>query len=177
MAIAITLIAGAAAWGFVRAQAGTSESALQSNAVATNDLLDEHFSLANMYFGTTTSVTFLVYNIGTITDQIQSVRLYDSAASMNIFYNYTKHSPCSGDCANDLKATGGTNCKKAATSLESPSLTQTTIHTTDEEFYTLTLPGSASGCPSYGNSFSTSDTYTIVVTGVYGNVETLSQLG
>lgn len=173
LAIAMTLIAGAAAWGFVRSQAAVSEGALQSGALNTNDMLAEHFVIATMYFGTTTSATFLVYNTGTITDQVASVRLYDSAGLVNVFYNYTKHSPCTGDCVMDLKSSLTTKCKAAAT--ESPSLTQTTVKSSDEEFYTLTIPGTTSNCPSYGQLFTVGTTYTIVVTGVYGNVVTFSQ--
>jgi len=77
----------------------------------------------------------------------------------------------------DLKSSSSGKCKTVATSLESPSLTQTTFHATDEEFFTLTIPSTSSGCPSYGTTFSASDTYTIVVTGIYGNVQTLSSLG
>ena len=58
LTIAMTLIAGAATWGFVRSQAGVSENALQSNAANTNNLLNEHFGVVDMYFGTTTSTTF-----------------------------------------------------------------------------------------------------------------------
>lgn len=177
LALAMTLIAGAAAWSFARSEAAASEAALQGNQLNTNDMLAEHFAVTTMYFGTTTSVTFMIYNTGSITEQIQSVRLYDSAGQMNIFYNSTKHSPCSGDCANDLKGSTGTNCKKAASSLESPSLTQTTVHSTNEAFYSLTIPGTATGCPSYSATFSSTDTYTVVVTGIYGNVQSFSAPG
>jgi len=177
LAIAMTLIAGAAAWSFARSQAAASEAALQGNQLNTNDLLAEHFSVADMYFGSTTTVTFMTYNTGSITDQVASVRLYDSAGLINVFYNYTKHSPCSGDCVMDLKSTLSSKCKAAATSYETPSLTQTTLHSTDEEFYTLTIPGTTSSCPSYGQTFSSTTTYTVVVTGIYGNVQTSSALG
>jgi len=177
LAIAMTIIAGAAAWSFVRSQAGNSEGALQSGAIATNNMLAEHFTIATMYFGTTTSVTFMVYNTGSVTDQVASVRLYDSAGLVNVFYNYTKHSPCTGDCVLDLKSSLTSKCKTVATSDESPSLTQTTVRSTNEAFYTLTIPGTTSNCPSYGQTWSGTTTYTVVVTGIYGNTVTYSQLG
>ena len=177
LAIAMTLVAGAAAWGYVRSQAANSENALEVNGVATNDMLSEHFAINDMYFPTTTSATFMLYNTGSVTDQITSVRLYDSAGLINLFYNFTKHSPCSGDCVLDLRSTLSSKCKAAATTYETPSLTQTTLHSTDEAFYTLTIPGTTSSCPSYGQTFSSTTTYTVVVTGVYGNVQTSSALG
>ena len=175
LAIAVTLVAGAAAWGFVRAEAVASEDSIQSGAVGTNDYLAEHFSVVDMYFPTTTSVTFWTYNTGTITDQLVSVRLYDSAGLINVYYNSTTHSPCSGDCVSDLRSTLTTKCKTAASSYESISLTTTTVKSSNTELYTLTIPPTATNCPSFGQSWVSGTTYTIVATGVYGNSVTYSQ--
>ena len=131
LAIAMTLIAGAAAWGFVNSQAGVSEGALQNNAVATNDMLSEHFSVADMYFGTTTSATFLIYNTGSLTFQIQSVRFYDSAGLVNLYYNSTGTGASKADKVYDLKSSLATKCKTAGTTYESPSLTAD--HAQDDE--------------------------------------------
>jgi len=177
LAIAMTLVAGAAAWGYVRSQAASSESALNSNALNTNNLLNEHFSIVDLYFPTTTSATFILYNTGSLTDQVQSVRLYDSAGLINVYYNSTKHSPCNGDCVMDLKSSLSGECKTAAGSYETPSVTGTTYKTTNEAFFTVTIPPTTSNCPSYGQTISSSNTYTVVVTGIYGNVQTFSQQG
>jgi hypothetical protein len=175
LAIAMTLIAGAATWGYVRSQAGVSEGALQGNAVATNDMLSEHFAVVDMYFGTTTSATFWVYNTGSLTFQIQSVRLYDSNASVNLFYNYTQIGPVRTDQVYDLGSSLSSKCKTTATSYEAPSLTGTTVKTTNEQPYALTIPPTSGGCPSFGQSFVNGTTYTVVVTGLYGNVVAFSQ--
>ena len=177
LAIAMTLIAGAAAWGFINSQAGVSEGALQANAVANNNMLDEHFSITDMYFGSSTSATFLFYNTGTLTDQVQSVRIYDSSGLVNLFYNSTGTGASKADYVYDLKSTASGQCKTAATSYESPSLTLTTVKVTTEEFYTLTVPPTQGSCPSFGQTFTSTDTYTIVVTGIYGNSVTYSQEG
>ena len=182
LAIAMTLVAGAAAWGFVRGQAGSSEGALQSNAVATNDLLSEHFAIPNMYFGATTStnvVTFMFYNTGSLTDQIASVRLYDSAGLVNLLYTSTGTGASQTDYVYDLRSTLSSQCKTAAySSYESPSLTLTTVKTTNWQLYTLTIPPTTSNCPSYGQTFGVAGsgtTYTVVVTGIYGNSVTFTQ--
>jgi hypothetical protein len=177
LAIAMTLIAGAAAWGFVRSQAGNSESALQANAVVTNNMLNEHFSVTDMYFPSSTSMTFLFYNTGTLTDQVQSVRLYASSGGMNLFYNYTGSGSSKADYVYDLASTLTARCKTAGSTYESPSLTLTVVKVTNEEFFTLTVPPTQSNCPSFGQTFASTTTYTIVVTGIYGNAVTYSQAG
>jgi hypothetical protein len=175
LAIAMTLIAGAAACGFVRSQAASSEGALQGNAVATNDLLSEHFSVFTMYFGTTTSATFWVYNTGSVTFQIASVRVYDSAGLVNLLYSSTGSGASKADYVYDLRSGLPSQCATAASTYESPSVTGTTVRTTNEQLYTLTIPPTTSSCPSYGQTFVSGTTYTIVVTGIYGNTNAFSQ--
>jgi len=177
----MTLIAGAAAWGFVRNQAGNSEGALQNGAQATNNMLSEHFAVFTAYFGaptSTTTMTFWVYNTGSLAFQIASVRLYDSAGLVNILYSSTGSGASKADYVYDLKSSLSSQCATAATSFESPSVTLTTVKTTNEQLYTLTIPGTQSSCPSYGQTFGVSGsavTYTVVVTGLYGNTVTFSQ--
>lgn len=175
LAIAVTLVAGAAAWGFVRAQAVASEDSIQSGAVGTNNYLAEHFNVVDMYFPSSTTVTFWTYNTGTITDQINSVRLYGSTSLINLYFNYTASGSTKTDRVYDLLSTLSTKCKTAASSYESISLTQTTVKTSNTELYTLTIPPTTTNCPSFGQSWVSGTTYTIVVTGVYGNTETYSQ--
>jgi len=175
LAIAMTLIAGAAAWGFVRSQAANSEGALQTGAVNTNNMLSEHFQVVDMYFGTTTSATFWVYNTGTLTDQVFSVRLYGSGGTINLLYNFTQSSGVKTDYVYDLRSTVASKCKTAATSYESPSLTGTIVKTTDAQLFTLTIPPTSSNCPSFGSTWTSGHTYTVVVTGIYGNSVTYTQ--
>ena len=176
LAIAMTLIAGAAAWGFVRSQAANSEGALQNNAIVTNDLLSEHVSVVDMYFGTTTAGTFMIYNTGSLTYQIASVRLYDSAGLINLLYSSTGSGASKADQVYDLRSVLSTQCKTAAyPTYESPSVTLTTLRTTNEQLFTLTIPPTTSSCPSFGQVFTVGNTYTVVVTGLYGSVQTSSQ--
>jgi hypothetical protein len=179
LAIAMTLVAGAAAWGFVNSQAGVSEGALNSQAVATNDMLSEHFGVVDMYFGTTTSTTFMVYNTGSLTFQVASVRIYDSAGLINVLYSSTGSGASKTDYVYDLRSTLSTQCKTAASTYESTpqgtTLTKTNVKVTTEELYTLTIPPTTSNCPSYGQTFTVGTTYTVVVTGLYGTVQTFTE--
>jgi flagellin-like protein len=175
LAISITLVAGAAAWGFVRAQAGASETALQGNAVNTNNLLSEHFNVVDMYFGTTTSATFWVYNTGSLTYQVFSVRIYSSTTSVNLLYNFTVSGGVKTDQVYDLRSGLATKCKTAASSYEAPVIAATSVKVTNAQFYTLTIPPTSASCPSFGQTITSGTTYTVVVTGIYGNVVTYSQ--
>ena len=175
LAIAITLVAGAAAWGYVRAQAGASETALQGNAVNTNNLLSEHFGVVDMYFGTTTSATFWVYNTGSLTYSIFSVRLYSSTSTVNLLYNYTVAGGVKTDQVYDLRSNLATKCKTAAATYETPAITVTSVKVTNAQFFTMTIPPTSGSCPSFGQTITAGTTYTVVVTGIYGNVVTYSQ--
>ena len=175
LAIAITLVAGAAAWGYVRGAAGSSESALQNGASNTNNLLSEHFGVVDMYFGTTTSATFWVYNTGALTFQTFSVRLYGPSGTVNLLFNYTQSGGVKTDYVYDLRSGLNTKCKTAASSYETPSLTGTTAKSTNALMFTLTIPPTLSNCPSFGNTWTSGNTYAVVVTGIYGNVVTYSQ--
>ena len=175
LAIAITLIAGTAAWSYVRSQAAVSEGAIQNNAQTNNNFLNEHYNVVDMYFGTTTSATFWVYNTGSVTYQTFSVRLYGSTGLVNLFFNYTQSGNVKTDQVYDLRSGLATKCKTAAATYEAPSVTATTVRTTNAQLYALTIPPTLSNCPSFGLTFVSGTTYTVVVTGLYGNVVTYSQ--
>lgn len=175
LAIAITLVAGAAAWSYVRNQAAVSEGAIQNGAQSNNNYLNEHYNVIDMYFGTTTSTTFWVYNTGSLTYQTFSVRLYGSTGLVNLLFNFTQSNGVKTDQVYDLRSSLATKCKTAASSYESPSLTGTTLKTTNAQIYTLTIPGTQANCPSFGQTWVSGTTYSVVVTGLYGNVVTYSQ--
>lgn len=170
--IAMTIIAGAATWSYVRTQAGASENALQSNFNSTDDFLNEHFDIVDMYFGSSTSTSFWVYNTGSVTLSVFSVRLYDSAGLVNLLFNYTQTGSSRTDYVYDLSSSTTTECKTAASSYESPSLTGTPVKMTTAELFTLTIPGAQSNCPSFGQTFISGTTYAVSVTGLYGNTVT-----
>jgi hypothetical protein len=176
LAIAITLVAGAAAWGYARNQAVVSESALQTNYGITNNFLNEKFEVTTMYFGSTTQATFWIYNLGTLTFSPFSVRLYDSAGLINLEYNYTGSGASRTDRVYDLSSSLATKCKTAASSYESPILTTSTVKSTNQQTFALTIPGTLSNCPSFGQTFASGTTYTVIVTGLYGNVYTYAQV-
>jgi hypothetical protein len=178
LTIAITLVAGAATWSFARSEAGVSEAALQSNVLNTNNYLSEQFKVIDMTFGSTTSVTIWIYNLGSLTFSPFQIRLYDSAGLINILYNYTQSGSVKTDRVFDLQAGSSyyhSTCGVSGSSYESPSLSTTTVKTTNAQTIALTIPSAIANCPSYGQTFSSGTTYTVVVTGLYGNVITYYQ--
>jgi flagellin-like protein len=178
LTIGITLIAGAATWSFLRSQAGVTENTLQGNVLNTDNYLGEQFKVVDMTFPSTTSATVWIYNIGSLTMSPFQVRLYDSAGLINILYNYTTSGSTKTDRVFDIQASAAnyhTTCRLAGSSYESPTISTTTVKTTNAQTITLTVPGVISGCPSYGQTLNSGTTYTVVVTGLYGNTYTFYQ--
>jgi flagellin-like protein len=78
--IVITLIAGAALFGYVNSQASTSESNLgQANAANVN-YLNERFVVADMSFSGNSVVLYL-YNNGNVTLNLSEAILYNAAGN------------------------------------------------------------------------------------------------
>jgi hypothetical protein len=175
LAIAITVIAGAGVWGYVRSQAGLSEQALGNSVLNNNNFLQEHFAVEDLYYGTSTSATLWVYNTGNVNLQVLSIRLVGPSGTMNLLFNYTQSGSTKTDYVFDLRSSLTGKCKTAASSYESPLISATVVKTTNAQLYTLTIPPTQSNCPSYGSTFTTGNTYSVIVTGVYGNVQTYSQ--
>jgi len=171
----MTVVAGAATWGFVRAEAGLSESALQSNAQNTNNYLGEQFNVIDMTFPSTTQTTAWILNVGTLTYSPFSIRLYDSAGLINILYNYTVSGSVYTDRVFDLRAGASyyhSTCRLVGSTYETPKLSTTTVRTSNSQTIALTIPSTVANCPSYGQTFASGTSYTVVVTGLYGNVVT-----
>jgi flagellin-like protein len=179
LAIAITLVAGAATWTFVRSQAASSEAALQSSALTNDNFLGEQFKVTDMTFGSTTQTTVWIYNLGTLTLSVFSIRLYDSSGLVNILYNYTQSGSVFTNRVFDLRASSSyyhSACRLSGSSYESPVISSTKVKSTNIQTFALTIPNALSNCPSYGNAFTNGTTYSVVVTGLYGNVITYFQV-
>jgi len=175
----MTLIAGAATWSYVRAQAGSSEGAILGSSLTNSNFLGEQFKVTDMTFASTTQASAWVYNLGTLTLSVFSIRLYDSAGLVNILYNYTQSGSVKTDMVYDLRASSTyyySTCRLAGSSYETPLISSTTVKSTNVQTYALTIPSAISNCPSYGQTFTSGTTYTVVVTGLYGNVVTFYQV-
>jgi flagellin-like protein len=147
--VAITLISGAALFGYVNGQAAGSENQLGAANEANVNFLKERFVIVDVNFSQSnpsTSISIWIYNNGVVTLNITQIELYNNARSMDIFY---QHHPSSTSC---------TLRPLPAYSLPAPLSNPLKI--------TLILP---SGCASE-SSFASGTTYYVNSLGVFGNI-------
>lgn len=172
LAIAITIIAGAAVFGFVNGQAGTTEQQYGVAAGQTAGFLAEKFVVPLLTFPNSTSVTVWVYNSGSI--NFNPVQI--------LFYNSTKS--CTGSCTSislqyNATAVADVNhagCEAASTN-ENPVFSAVELKPGGLMQITLKIPQgfSGTGCTS-GYQLSNGGVYYVNIVGAYGNVVTYFQV-
>src|SRR5712692_2311008 len=151
LTIAITLVAGAALFGYINDQAANSEQALGSAVGGTANFLNEKFVIFDLSLAQSCSpqpspcATVWLYNSGEINLQLSSIHLYDSARALSI--TYTKGATSSGPCASGSGAL--------------PSVNLVALNPPQQ--LTLSLPA---GC-SFGPP---GTVYYVSILGLYGNV-------
>lgn len=191
----MTIIAGAAIFGYVNTTAGTASQAYGS-AVGNNvQYLEEKFTVvdivaANVTCGTTTcaSFTIWVYNTGKIQLSLLQVRVYDpttpSSWNLDLLYNYTNSGGTSVNRIHDLAA-GSSGCSVTATTAYltpliagAGSFTAATSNTATIQLVVPPTSAAPTGatCPSFGQLVHT-DTYYATVVGLFGNTNTYAQVG
>jgi len=164
LAIAITIIAGAAVFGYVNTQAGVTERQYGASVGGTVQFLEERFAVVQLNY-TASSVTLWLYNVGQINLSPVQVFIYNNGRSTYLLYNATR-----------IISYKPNSCTtSASTTYENPLLwnpkTGTGISASVQtvQKLTLTLPGCS------GASFSSGTTYTVSILGVNGNVLLYSQ--
>ncbi len=176
--ITMTVISGAAAFGYVNNQAKVSETRYANSVGSTDNFLAENFKVIDIYFPTSSQLGIWLYNTGSTTFQPFSVRVYDSAAMMNVLFNYTGTST-KVDRVYDLKA-GSTyyysTCRATGSTYETPTISTVSTNIHNAQLFLLTIPPTTTNCPSYGQTFAMGTAYSVVVTGVFGNTVTFYQL-
>jgi hypothetical protein len=164
LALAITLVVGAATFGFVSTQATVSERQYGNAVQANVESLQERFVLAQVSYASN-SVTLYVYNNGQIADNFVHVEVYNTTSSkIDLLYD--------ANFVTDLNHPG--TCKVAATtSLVSPLLGTSpscfSVTTGSVSSIKLTLPS------CYTGAFKAGFTYYFRVLGQYGNSVTYFQ--
>ena len=166
LAIAITIIAGAAVFGFVNGQAATTERQYGSSVGVTVNYLQEQFSVVDMSYTSSSQVALYIYNYGRTAFSPVEVILYNATQSTYLTFNATK-----------VIATSPTPCSvTTSTAYENPivwnSKTNAGMQVSIGGISTLTL-----ALPSCsGASFKNSHTYYVEVVGLYGNDVVYSQV-
>ena len=192
----MTLVAGAAIFGYVNSQAGVASQAYGQSVGNSVQYLEEKFTVVDMSWGTTTcgtgscaAVTIWLYNTGSIALSLDQVRLYgvnSTGTSLDLLYNYSSTGGTQTNRVYDLLSAGTQQCGIAATSYESPAMTgsgsfSAAISSTGT--MELIIPPTSAAptgqtCPSFGlASASPTTTYYVDAVGTYGNSVTYSQEG
>lgn len=158
--VAMTLIAGAALFGYVNGQASGSENKIgAANAVNVN-FLNERFVVVNVALSPgSTSASIWVYNNGNLSLTLKQIAVYQTSNQGQTFYVIFDNTPSSGSCGSASSPSHGS----AAPFTFGSGGTQIP-QGSDPQQITLTLPGGCTG------GFAASTNYSIIVLGVYGNV-------
>jgi flagellin-like protein len=185
--IAVTLVAGSAAFGWILLQAGTSESSYGVSVANNVNFLNERFTLVSQSFsaggspcaaGKCTDANFWLYNTGSVDFSLFSIQvknLTDTPATgtcaptdgcyVNVVFTNTGFIAYTKNGAQLLPACSiGSGWNGGVTPLPQGKLSSVSYH--------ITMP---SGCPApFSGPMYLYDgtTYTFTLTGLYGNIVT-----
>jgi len=167
LTIAITLIAGAALFGYVNDEAAVNEQKYGQAVGGTVNFLNERFAVVNMAFPSSNAVDIWLYNDGQLNLQVAQITLHDGSESqMNLAYpgysSSTSTETANGGFCNSINVPGSSLTTNPTLSSVSAGAGTTPIE------ITLQLP---SGC-----ALTSGLTYDVSVLGVYGNVVTYYSL-
>ncbi len=165
MLLAMTLIAGFALFGYVRAQANTSELSYAQSVGGTVSFLQERFVVPLVTY-TPNSITIYIYTDGQAPSQFAQIEVYGpSRSTMDVVYdaNYvTVSSPPS--CAGQTVATSSRENPMLGTSPSSLAVKVNYVAS-----IVLTLPSCS------GLTFQPGNTYFVTLLGRYGNTASYYQ--
>jgi len=154
--IAITLIAGAALYGYVNGQAAISESGLGVANANNVNFLNERFVVVDMGFNSNTATLYL-YNNGNVTLRVDQIILHDvTRMGMYVIFNGAPSS--TSGCGNGVTNPPGPAYGSATLSFGQSG---TPILRGSTQSIGLTLPSSC--------DFLTGTTYYVTVVGFYGS--------
>jgi flagellin-like protein len=182
--IAITVIAGAALFGYINGEATNSENKLGTANAANVNFLNEQFVVAQIVYDsypTTNQLTIYFYNSGHVVDNFVSIDVFNSTSGttngdtpMNVLYNGTNvlnlNKPgCNvpnpyGVYENELLGNAPMGSNKPFS-----------VPIGGIASITLTLPGSGPHCAGGTGTFKQGNVYGVKVIGQYGNVVTSYQ--
>jgi flagellin-like protein len=172
--VAITLVAGAAAFSWVNGQTNSSESIYGANAAAGANYLQEHFAPITQTFtgpagaacsGTPdicTIANFWIFNNGRVPFTLSSLQIQSAAGSsnpLNIVFTSTAFTAYNA---------GGTaiSCSPSTPGFSYSGTNPVPVGTLSGSAFSITIPTSCGGV----NAIYVGQGYIITMTGLYGNV-------
>lgn len=171
--IAVTLVAGAAVFGWVNGQAGNSENQYGASAAGGINFLREHFSPVTYTFGASggpcsgnpkacTMASFWVFNNGQLAFALASLQIQSAVGSanyLNIIYT------SAGFVAYN-SAGAQISCIPSTPGFSGPA-SPIPVSTLGSPAYSIAIPSCAGV-----NSIFVGQNYAVTMTGLYGNVVT-----
>lgn len=157
--LAMTLVAGFALFGFVRAQANVSELSYAQSVGGTMSYLQERFVIPLVTY-TTNTITVYVYTDGQIPTSLAQVEVFGpSRSAMDVVYDQSEVT-----VSNPPSCQGKTT---ATVSNESPMLGTGVSSLSVKVNYVASIVLTLPSCP--GMSFQPGDVYFVSLLGVDGN--------
>jgi flagellin-like protein len=176
LVVAMTIIAGAAVFGYVNSQAGLTEQQYGASVGGVINQIQEKFVVFDISFPSSTSASIWIYNTGHLTLQIASITFSGPAGVILVVYNFTTSAVDQSKTDYVYDVRGSSSCKTLAAAYESPPVSTVMTPATVTTVITVTLPPTRSGCPSYGQTLQSGAAYSVTVLGVYGNAVKASQV-
>jgi flagellin-like protein len=174
--IAITLIAGAALYGFINGQAANSENSLGVANAANVNFLNERFVVPQVAFAEGgETATVYIYNNGQIENSFASVEVYcfiSAGLPCRSDLDVTFYVHTGSDFAVDNNDIGKAGCNVTANALESHLLSAFRVPVGSVSLVSFTLPQWS--CTSTG-PFASGSVYGFQVVGEFGNIVTYYQ--
>lgn len=175
LTIAVTLVAGAALYGYVNGQAANSENNIGVANARNVNFLNEQFVVAQIVYNaypSTNSVTIYFYNSGEVTGNFVSIDVFSGHNAMNVLFTGTGVDyliPSQSGCS--VSITGGSSQYESSILGNDPNSFSVPIGGITS--IKLTLPN----CNAFptGSTFSAGNTYGVTVVGQYGNLATAYQ--
>ena len=163
--IAITLLAGVAIFGYVRAQAGVSELSYAQSVGATDSYLQERFMVPLVSYSSS-SITVYVYTDGQVTSQLTQIEVYGPTRSaMDVVFSGSEVTVLNpSTCVTQIPASTTYENPLLGTGKGSFSVTVNSVASV-----VLTLPTCG------GLSFQSGNTYSVALLGQFGNTAVYSQ--
>jgi flagellin-like protein len=175
--VAITLVAGAAVFGWVNGQAGSSENAYGQSVANNVNFLNERFSPVAVTFQGGTSANFSIYNSGSVSFTLYSVQVQslNSVPSLDITFYYENAAGCQGPkqgpnglCFDaSAPSCSGTSSSSKTGILVNPPTSPLPKSTLSSDFE-IVMPTNGQ-CPTGSFNLNTGSVYTFTLVGLYGN--------
>jgi hypothetical protein len=176
--VSITLVAGAAVFGWINGQAGVSEHAYGQSVANNVDFLNERFAPVAVTFqggancggNGCTFANFSIYNSGSVSFTLYSVRIQSLSAipqPLDITFYYLSSAGCQGPNGFCFSATEPSCISTSSGSLVNPPISPLPQSRLSSDFEIMMPTGAQ--CSAGALYLDPGSVYTFTLVGLYGN--------